>query len=390
MDTPRPRERVLLVDDDADILREYGKLFERMGLLTVAASNGAEALELLKRQAVDAIVSDLNMPVMSGLAFLREVRGIDLDIPVVLVTGTPELETALAAVEYGAFHYLRKPVDTEKLRETVTRALRFHALARIQRQAQALQELPDVGLRDRASLDARFDSALERLWMAVQPIVHCGTKSIFAYEALVRSSEETLPHPGALFDAAEALGRTVEIGRTIRAKVSAIVEHSPEGLFFVNLNPSDLGDEELYSDTSMLSRFADRIVFEITERSTLSGVSGLQARLDQLRSRGFRIAIDDLGAGYSSLTSFIHLEPDFVKLDMSLIRGIHSSSRKRSLVRGISQICAKDLGVEVICEGVETREERDVLLEDGLNLLQGYYFAKPAQPFPTADFHEHD
>src|SRR5690606_33166631 len=105
MDTSTAHEAVLLVDDDPDILREYGKIFERMGLVTLSAQNGAEALEIMQEKRVDVIVSDLNMPVMGGLAFLREVRGIDLDIPVVLVTGEPELETALAAVEFGAFHY---------------------------------------------------------------------------------------------------------------------------------------------------------------------------------------------------------------------------------------------------------------------------------------------
>jgi EAL domain-containing protein (putative c-di-GMP-specific phosphodiesterase class I)/CheY-like chemotaxis protein len=386
MDTSTAHEAVLLVDDDPDILREYGKIVERMGLVTLSAQNGAEALEIMQEKRVDVIVSDLNMPVMGGLAFLREVRGIDLDIPVVLVTGEPELETALAAVEFGAFHYLKKPVEPEKLRQTVARAVRFHGLAKLQRQANEYDELPSGGLRDRASLEARLDSAIEKLWMAVQPIVRCSARSIFAYEALVRSREETLPHPEALFSTAERLGRTVELGRAIRNKVSEIIASAPAELFFVNLNPTDLADDELYSESSLLAPFASRIVFEITERSTLAGVNGLSGRLDRLRQKGYRIAIDDLGAGYSSLTSFVHLEPDFVKLDMSLIRGIHTSPRKRSLVRGISQICSRDLSVEVICEGVETKEERDVLIEDGLDLLQGYYFARPSEPFPKVEF----
>jgi EAL domain-containing protein (putative c-di-GMP-specific phosphodiesterase class I) len=129
-------------------------------------------------------------------------------------------------------------------------------------------------------------------------------------------------------------------------------------------------------------------VYEVTERSALTAVSGLGSKIDRLRSRGYRIAVDDLGAGYASLSSFIHIEPDFVKLDMSLVRDVHMSSRKRSLVRGIHQICARDLNIQVICEGVEKPEERDTLIAEGLDLLQGYYFGRPEDGIRPPTFTE--
>lgn len=368
---------VLLVDDDLDVLREYGKILERMGVQTIVAENGATALRYLAEQSVDAVVTDLNMPVMNGMNFLREVRAVHLDIPVIMVTGFPRLRSAMIAVEYGAFHYLTKPVEPEKLKETVTRALNMHALCRIQRQAAALAEIPKVGLPDRAALEARFNTALDRLWMAYQPIVSWSQTRVFAHEALVRSGEETLASPAALFETAELLGRTAELGRTIRSRVGEIAEQTEGSLLFVNLNPVDLNDDDLYSEDAVLRPFAHRVVFEITERSQLANINGLAGRIAKLRKRGYRIAIDDLGAGYSSLTSFVHLEPDFVKIDMSLIRGVDSSPLKRRLVRGLFQICSGDLGIQVICEGVETEAERETLCEDGIDLLQGYYFAKP-------------
>lgn len=377
---------VLLVDDDLDVLREYGKILERMGVQTIVAENGATALRFLAEQAVDAVITDLNMPVMNGMNFLREVRAVHLDIPVIMVTGFPRLRSAMIAVEYGAFHYLTKPVEPDKLRETVTRALNMHALCRIQRQAAALAEIPQVGLPDRAALEARFNTALDRLWMAYQPIVSWSQTRVFAYEALVRSGEETLASPAALFETAELLGRTAELGRTIRSRVGEIAEQTDGSLLFVNLNPVDLNDDDLYSEDAVLRPYAHRVVFEITERSQLAHISGLSSRIAKLRKKGYRIAIDDLGAGYSSLTSFVHLEPDFVKIDMSLVRGVDSSMLKRRLVRGLFQICSGDLGIQVICEGVETEAEREALCEDGIDLLQGYYFAKPERILREINF----
>ena len=92
-------------------------------------------------------------------------------------------------------------------------------------------------------------------------------------------------------------------------------------------NPG-IDDHELFSPAAPLSRIASRVVLEITERASLDELGDVAPRLAQLRGLGFRIAIDDLGAGYAGLTSFAQLEPEVVKVDMSLVRGIDSSDRK--------------------------------------------------------------
>lgn len=377
---------VLLVDDDADVLREYGKVLERLGAKVITASDAESAKPYLDGDSIDVIVSDVNMPGMGGLEFLRLVRAVNLDVPVVLMTGTPELKSVMAAVDYGAFHYLTKPLDPEQLKVTVAQASQFHALSRLQRQAFQAQELPDREFLDRAALEARFNLALEKLWVAFQPIVRFKERKVFAYEALVRSDGESLRDPGSLFQAADQLGRTQELGRRIRRAIAEVAPRLPsDALLFVNVLPEDLNDPELFATTGALSPWTDRLVYEITERSEITGVSELNSRLRKLRDGNARIAIDDLGAGYSSLSSFIHLEPDFVKLDMSLVRDVHLSRTKLSLIRGIHQVC-QELDVQVICEGVEVAEEVHVLQQEGLNLLQGYYFARPDRPFPKPRF----
>jgi EAL domain-containing protein (putative c-di-GMP-specific phosphodiesterase class I) len=152
-------------------------------------------------------------------------------------------------------------------------------------------------------------------------------------------------------------------------------------LLFVNLHCADLLDEELYQADSPLGRMAPHVVLELTERASLDRIQGVRERLARLRKLGFRLALDDLGAGYAGLTSFAAMEPEIIKLDMSLVRGIDANPVKRTVVEKMTAL-AHELKVGVVAEGVETRAERDVLIAIGCDLLQGYLFGKPGRAFP--------
>ncbi len=156
-------------------------------------------------------------------------------------------------------------------------------------------------------------------------------------------------------------------------------------MLFVNLHTHDLLDEDLFERDRPLARIAPQVVLEITERASLHHIHDLQARIGRLRDMGFRIAVDDLGAGYAGLTSFAHLEPEVVKLDMSLVRNVHAQPTKQTLVRTMIAMC-HELGMQVVAEGIETPEERDAILEAGCDLMQGYLFARPGPSFPTPTF----
>jgi EAL domain-containing protein (putative c-di-GMP-specific phosphodiesterase class I) len=230
-----------------------------------------------------------------------------------------------------------------------------------------------------------LDCALESLWIAYQPIVSWSRKHVYAFEALLRSGEPALPNPGAVLEAAERLGRLADVGRAVRDRVAEAVATAPADHVFVNLHTHDLLDDALYSTSAPLSRCADRIVLEITERATLEGVQDTRTRIAALRKLGFRIAVDDLGAGYAGLSSFAQLEPDVVKFDMSLIRGLHESPRKRKLIASMTKLF-HEMHLQVIAEGVEVERERDALMEAGCDLQQGYLFAKPAVAFPAVSW----
>jgi EAL domain-containing protein (putative c-di-GMP-specific phosphodiesterase class I) len=237
-------------------------------------------------------------------------------------------------------------------------------------------------IRDSARLGAMLDRALSSLWIAYQPIVTAATGSLFGYEALLRTDDPELPDPGAVLDAAEALGRVYDVGCAVRDKAPEPMQSLPApALLFVNLHPTDLTDEALTAPFAPLTRIAQRVVLEITERSSLALIDDIPARLAQLRELGFRIAIDDLGVGYSSLASFAKLEPEFVKLDMSLVRDVHKHPMKKKLVRSMTALC-KDMGITVVAEGIEVIEEREVIVELGCDLLQGFLLAEPGRAFP--------
>jgi EAL domain-containing protein (putative c-di-GMP-specific phosphodiesterase class I)/CheY-like chemotaxis protein len=374
---------VLVVDDEPDMRGLATRALTRNGCKVEAVPNAMEALAMLRKgRSFDVILTDLHMPGIGGTEFLRLIREIDLDVPVIVVTGNPSLDSAIAIIEYGGFRYLQKPVDVELLRHAVLSAAAMHRLAVLKRRALELSEGDGWLIGDRAGLDARFDSALQKLWIAFQPIIRWSDRVIFGYEALVRSDEPTLNTPGLLFDAAERLGRVREVGRAVRL---AVAESStvapPDTMMFVNLHASDLGDETLYSLASPLSALAGKVVLEITERTSLNRVGDVRECVTRLRKLGFRIAVDDLGAGYAGLSSFSQLEPDVAKLDMSLVRGIDVSSRKASIVRSMLTVCQRELGTYVVCEGVETESERDTLTSLGADLLQGYLFARPQRLF---------
>ncbi len=377
-----PKGRVLLVDDNHEVLRAHERILKRAGYAVEIASDGLQAIGKMEEGGVDAIVSDISMPKMDGIALLRTVREGDLDLPVLLLTGEPKIETAVEAIQHGALRYLIKPVPPHVLEKEVQYAVRLYAWAKLRRVAQAQMGGDPLQAGDRAGLAASFGRALARMWMAYQPIVSCAKREIVGYEALMRTSEESLPFTEAVLRASERLGRCAEVGRTVRRLVATSLADRGERLqVFVNLHVRDLLDESLYDPRGPLGSHADHIVLEVTERAALDEVADVGNRVTRLRELGFRIAVDDLGAGYSSLTSLAQLQPDVVKLDMSLIREVHKHPIKQKLVASFATL-SKDMGILLIAEGVETVEERDTLLGLGCDVFQGYLFARPAQGFP--------
>ncbi|MCA9522929.1 MAG: response regulator, partial [Myxococcales bacterium] len=261
--------RVLLVEDEDALRRAYMRILTGHDLAVRDAGSALAALALLETETFDVVVSDIRMPDMDGIELLRAIRARSFDLPVILITGSPSIETAMQAVEFGALRYLTKPVTSGALIDAIEHGERLHRMARLKHQAAAEVggEKPQPG--DLASVEAGFRRALDSLWIAYQPIVSWSQRQIVAYEGLVRTKEPSIPHPGALFAAAERLDRLYELGRAIRAHIAETLDHGTTGCeTYVNLHPRDLNDETLFESASPLARHAARIVLEITERAT--------------------------------------------------------------------------------------------------------------------------
>ncbi|HJX64241.1 MAG TPA: EAL domain-containing response regulator [Polyangia bacterium] len=376
----KPRPLVLVVDDDEDFARSCVRVLQTWGYGVQTASDGGTAIELARSQQFDVVLTDIQLPSYSGLDILRAVRERDRDTPVVLMTGGPGLDSARVAVEWGALSYLVKPLSMSQLRDVLSRAVQMHRVARRERRILNCTEEHE---REMEAMRLRFDRALAGMWTAFQPIVSWSRKSVVAYEALMRTTDTELSSPMEILKTAEALDEMSTLGRKTRGLVADVLRKHPElpGVF-VNLHVLDLADEDLYSPHAPLSEFASRIHLEITERMALERIPDIRERVAHLRRLGFRIAVDDLGEGYSGLNSFAQLEPDVVKLDMTLIRGIDTTPTKRKMVHALMSLCL-ELETPLVAEGVETEAERNILVDLGADLFQGYLFAKPGAPFPV-------
>ena len=379
--------RVLVVDDEVDILSIYARVLGREGMDVEETESAESAMTCFRSHRPDVIVTDLWLPGMDGIGLLREVRKIDLDVPVVLVTATPSLDSAIRAVEYGALQYVVKPVRPDEIVAVVRKAVNLGRLAQVKREALKLVD-GDWQLGDPVALDVTFRGALTTLRTLMQPLVSFRERRVFGYEALMRSGEPRMRSPGQLLSAAERLARVHDLGRRLRERAAAAFAtlEDTEPLLFVNLHPQDLLDPELFAAEAPLGQIASRVVLEVTERTPLDAVSDVKGRVDRLRELGFRVAIDDLGAGYAGLTAFSLLQPDVCKLDMALVRDVDTLDTKRKLCQSMVELC-QELGILLVAEGVETAAECDTLVAIGVDILQGYLFAKPGEPFPAVHWH---
>ena len=368
------RPRVLVAEDDAGLLEVLTTLLTESGYEVLPAASGRDAIAQLRSANVDIVLTDIVMPDATGVDVLRAARERHLETPVILITGNPSVPTAVEALSLGALSYLVKPVAEATLLGALSEALGLARLASVRRQAVA-----EMGggrlMADRAGLETAFARARSGMWMAYQPVIWAETGKLFGHEALLRTTDPELTSATAFLDVAERLDQISQLGRLIRQRIAENLAALPEAVL-VNLHPLELTDPDLVEGSDFLSAFSDRVVLEITERAPLEGLGDLREQGRRLRARGFRLAIDDLGAGYAALSSFASLEPDMVKIDMSLVRGLDQHSTRRKLVTSVVELC-RDLRILVVAEGVETAAERDVLLQVGCDLLQGYLFGRP-------------
>lgn len=216
--------------------------------------------------------------------------------------------------------------------------------------------------------------------MAFQPIVDAVGREVFSYEALVRGRNGEC--------AAQVMARVGTASRYAfdqTCRIKALAWAARLGLttrLDVNFMPNALDRAETCITTTVRAARhygfpVDRIVFEATECERVTDVRGVAAVVRECQRQGMRFAIDDFGAGYAGLNLLVDLQPDLIKLDIGLCRGIDVDRHRRAIVHGVLCACT-DLEIEVVAEGVETLGEFLALYDLGVRFFQGYLFARPA------------
>ena len=280
--------------------------------------------------------------------------------------GRPCAGDIARAINLGAFRLVTKPFEFAEISEVLHRAC-------------GASDVTPHGHADVSS--EQLDAALDSAWLVFQPLVDCDGNA-FAWEALLRVSAKGFAGPQQVIDAAQRAERLTEIGNLVRRKApDGLSAMPPNASVCVNVHPDEILDPG-WLDDAVFGAYADRIILELTERARYDGLDGLSDRIRALKDRGFRIALDDLGAGYAGLGALSQLDADLVKLDAALTRDIDSNPTRHRLARSLIDLC-RDLSLPVVAEGVESEAERDALVGMGVKYMQGYLFARPAHPPPN-------
>jgi EAL domain-containing protein (putative c-di-GMP-specific phosphodiesterase class I)/GGDEF domain-containing protein len=245
---------------------------------------------------------------------------------------------------------------------------------------EAANAAKSVEQRERARRvdDLRTSLRDRAVYVDYHPIIVADTLEVFGYEALARGVMRSLRSPEVMFDVAAEADLIWELSRLCRSRALEGIETRlrPGELLFLNVDPHDFTDPDF---TEREVADPTRVVIEITERTAIKDYPKFRERLKTFREIGYRFAVDDAGSGYAGLGSIANLEPDFIKLDISLINAIDTNFIKQNLVESMVKF-ANDHGAQVIAEGVERAEEFEAVKALGVHLVQGFYLHRPGAP----------
>lgn len=223
----------------------------------------------------------------------------------------------------------------------------------------------------------------EQIRTLVHPVFELNSMTVIGYEALSRGPEGSeFERPDKLFAVAYDADLVMRLERVCRKKALECAERMPEGrLLFLNVETESVADPQLRDAlTSEVLRDSvvepQSVVLELTERAAIADFGQFRATLDYVRALGFGIAVDDAGAGYGSLQCLAEVQPEWLKVDMSLVRGCDSDSVRATLVETLVTF-AKRVGAKLVAEGIETEGELHALREMGVKYGQGYLLAMP-------------
>ncbi|HYF91566.1 MAG TPA: EAL domain-containing response regulator [Symbiobacteriaceae bacterium] len=422
--------RILVVEDSPTQAEHLRQLLQGEGYHVDVANNGRSGIERCLTELPDLVISDIVMPELDGFSLCQALKSMEATrrIPFVILTVLNTPIDVIVGLERGADNFVTKPYDDSYLLERIRRI--FENLEeRRQGQPEPLS-IVDVGsrkiavssdkhqivellvaileendrlneqlvqsqrlveeYRSRIAWSERIREALieERLVCCFQPILHVASRRITHHEVLLRMVDRDggLVPPGAFLPVAEQTGLVVDIDRwVVRQAFLRVSQYQQAGedlCLAVNLSRKTLASRDLLStiasELAVSGASPESIMFEITETAIIQDIPLAAQVLRTIRDMGFRVALDDFGAGYGSLDYLKQLPVDEVKIDGSFIQQLPRSETDQRLVKAIVEM-VHALDKEVCAEFVEDEDTLMMLLDYGVDFAQGYHIGRPQQ-----------
>ena len=370
---------VLVVDDNPSNVMLLKTLLEDEGLLRITTLTDSRQVEhMLPSLDPDLVLLDLHMPYIDGYVMLRTITRFAAGtyLPVLVLTADSTTDARDRALSNGARDYLTKPFDTVEV------ALRVGNLLETRQLYGSLRRtaLAHIAATTEAELSERREKTLDILRNRsitphYQPVVEMATRAIVGHEALARFPAPHEHGPAGWFLDASSVGLGTELEwLAATTSLEFLQMDAARGFLAVNMSPAAI--LHLFHAKLCEEHLCPRIVIELTEHVPIEDYAPLHRALSDMRMHGARLAADDLGAGYAGFRHLVSLSPDIIKLDISLVSGIHRSRSQRALASALIAF-ATDVGATVIAEGIEDADELVVLRDLGVPWGQGYYLGRP-------------
>jgi EAL domain-containing protein (putative c-di-GMP-specific phosphodiesterase class I)/response regulator of citrate/malate metabolism len=392
--------RVLVVDDDPNVRESLVDVIQRGdGLECVGSTDNIdEARRLAAASRPDVAVLDVKMPGGGGPAAARGVLAESPHTRILALSAYEDEASVRHMLAEGAIGYIVKGSRVADILDAIRRTAQGQATLSRGVASTVMEQFVSHLERQESEADDKAERA-QRIRRVVaeglirpvfQPIVDLRSRHLVGVEALARFADEHHAEATAWFQDASDVGMRLDLELSAAMAAFRAADRLPPSAF-LSVNAS--------AETVASERFQDlvgagppgRVVVEIIEGTRLDDAPNLKLALHSLRDRGVRFAIDDAGAGYAGLRSILELEPNIIKLDMSLTRSIDTDHRRRALAASLVAF-GREIDVIITAEGVETESERLALVELGVHMGQGFLLGAPgpfedaARPFVSPPF----
>ena len=388
---PGTRIRIAVADDDAAVRDALHTMIDSEEWLEWVgdAADSNQAISLCLARQPDITLVDMKMPGGGGPRAVSEIAKVSRRTRCISLSAFDDRPSVLQMLRAGALAYVVKGAPVEELLATIVQVFLGQSTLSPTVARTVVHEL--AGQLEKEETEARAQRekrerllnglATGKLGLVYQPVVRLSDGRTIGYESLARFADPGHESPGEWFDDAREVGLTAELEfASVRQALASLSDVPVETWLSINLSPASILIPEF--EHLISHQLAGRLVIEITEHAPVADYRTLALALQAFRAAGGRLAVDDVGAGYSSLHHILELEPDFIKLDVVLARDIETDAKRRALASCLA-VFAQSLGITAIAEGVETAGQLRGLSALGIRHGQGYFLARPG-PIPHA------